>query len=76
MEVIIICCYMFLSSPFEEIMTGFDNINNSTTDSHIEAGSNLGRTVFNMMFAALGIIPLVWFILWCFHREPDWGYRE
>lgn len=72
---IIIALYMFLSSPFDDIVTSFENINATASDAHIESASSYGRTVFNMIFAGLAIVPMLWFIVWVFHREPDWGYR-
>jgi len=74
--VIIICLYLFLSSPFDTLMSNFDDIDSTLSDSHIEAGTSLNRTVFDMMFAGLILVPIIWFVLWCFSREPDWRYRE
>jgi hypothetical protein len=31
--------------------------------------------VFNMIFAGLGIVPMLWFIVMVFKTEPDWRYR-
>jgi len=72
---IVIVIYMVLSSPFDDIMTGFEDINNTNSDSEVEQGSNWGRTVFDLIFAILVLVPLVWFVFWCFHREPDWRDR-
>ena len=72
---IIIVLYIFLSSPVDDIITNFENINLTASDSHIESNSAIGRTVFDMIFAILGLVPVVWFVFWCFHREPDWGMR-
>jgi len=72
---VIITIYIFLSSPFDDIMTNFENIDLAASDSHIESTSGIGRTVFDMIFAVLGLVPVVWFIFWCFSREPDWRMR-
>lgn len=72
---VIIALFMFLSSPFDEMMTSFGNINSTGSDTEVDASISTGRTVFNMIFAGLAIIPMLWFIVWVFHREPDWGYR-
>jgi len=61
--------------PLDDIVTSFENINATASDAHIESASSYGRTVFNMIFAGLAIVPMLWFIVWVFHREPDWGYR-
>ena len=76
MEAIIICCYIFLSDPFDTLMDNFDDVNLTASDERIENNSVVSRTVFNMMFAALAIVPIIWFVLWCFSREPDWGFKE
>jgi len=72
---VVIILYMVLSSPFEDIMGSYDNINSTASDSHIEHGSSISRTVFDMIFAGLVIVPLVWFAFMCFYREPDWRDR-
>ena len=71
---IIFCLFLFLSTPFDEVMTGLDNVN-GTSDSQVEAGVNEGRLVFNIMFSVLALVPIIWFVLWVFHREPDWRYK-
>ena len=71
---IITILYIFLSSPFDDIMTDFEDINSTASDSQVESASSLGRTVFNMIFAGLGIVPIAWFIVEVFKTEPDWRY--
>ena len=72
---VLITIYIFLSSPFDDFVTSFEDLNLSASDSHIESNTGIGRTVFNMIFAILGLVPIVWFIFWCFSREPDWRVR-
>ena len=72
---VVFAAYIFISSPFDNMMTTFENLNDTVTDSHIEMGGGLCRTVFDMCFAALGLGPIIWFIYWIFHREPQWGYK-
>ena len=72
---IIFVAYIVISSPFDDIMTDFENINNTASDTGVERGTNMGRTVFDMVFAAAGLIPIIWFIVSVFAREPDWRYR-
>ena len=69
---VVILLYMFLSSPFDDMVTTFANINGSASDTHVEAAVTTSRTVFNIIFAALILVPIVWFITWVMHREPDW----
>lgn len=73
-EFIILAMFLFLSSPFDEVMTSFENINGST-DSEVEQGTTLNRTAFNVMFGILALIPPIWFMIWVFRREPDRGYK-
>ena len=73
---VLIVAYIVLSSPFASIMTDFDNLNLTNSDAEIESGTGYGQLVFDMVFAALAIVPLLWFIISCFNREPDWRYRE
>ena len=72
---VIITIYIFLSSPVDDIMSTFEDINLTASDSHIESNAGIGRTVFDMIFAVLGLVPVVWFVFWCFSREPDWRMR-
>jgi len=72
---IVIVIYIVLSSPFDDIMTDFENLNLTNSDTEVEGGSSYGRLVFDMIFALAVIIPMLWFIIWCFRREPDWGER-
>ena len=72
---VIIAMYIFVSSPFDTVYNSFENINQTVSDSHIEAGTSMGRTIFNMMFGVAGIIPIAWFVIRVFRREPDWGFK-
>ena len=72
---VIIALFLFLSSPFDDLMTNFEDIDSTGSDSHVEDASGYGRTVFNMIFAGLAIVPIIWFIAWVFRTEPDWRYR-
>jgi len=72
---IVVILYMVLSTPFNSIIGDFEDLNMSNSDSEVEAGSSQVGTVFNMVFAGLVLVPLIWFVFWCFHREPDWRDR-
>ena len=69
---IIFIMYMVLSTPFENIMTGLDT---SANMSQVSSGVTNGKWVFNLIFAGLAIVPVIWFIGWSFWREPDWRQR-
>lgn len=65
---LIIISYLVLSTPFEEMVAGFEGVSTSEVDSSVATA----RTVFNIIFAGLGIVPVFWFIVRTFMREPDW----
>lgn len=71
---IIIVLYITLSSPFDDFMTSMEDLNLSASDSHIEDNSALGRTVFDMVFAGLALVPALWIAVYLLRREPHWGY--
>ena len=73
-EFIILMMYIVISSPFDDMVTSFENINGST-DAKVEEGSANARTMFNMMFAGFALIPPIWFMIWVFVREPDRGFK-
>ena len=66
---------MVLSSPFDDMMSGLEDLNMTASDAKVEDASGWGRTVFDMIFAGFVLVPIIWFVVWVFHREPDWGYR-
>ena len=66
--------YLFLSSPFDDMVSNFENINQSASDTYVEETSSIVRIVFDMMFAGFAIVPIVWFIIEVFKREPDWRF--
>jgi hypothetical protein len=71
---VIIIAYVFISGPFEDFMSSFENINASASDSYVEDSVSYGRLVFDMSFAILLMGPVVWFIFDSLKREPDWRY--
>jgi len=69
---IVIILYMVISSPFDDIMTSFSDLDLANSDAEVESGINYGRIVFDIIFALAVLIPIIWFIFMCFSREPDW----
>jgi len=70
---IISLLYIFTSTPFTTIISEFmmlDAASHAVTQRTMDAVG----TVYLMMFVMLGGIPIVWFIMRVFQREPDWGY--
>lgn len=73
---VIIVMYLALSSPFDDVFTEFENLNMSASDTQVDYHTGNVRIVFDLCFALAGIIPIVWFIVWVFSREPDWRYYQ
>ena len=73
---IIIVTYIVISSPFEVMVSGFEDVNETASDSYVDFTSGVVRIVFNFCFALAGLIPIIWFIVWVFQREPDWRYYQ
>jgi len=63
--------YVVLANPFTWTAMALENVSNHSMVSY-EVG--LVGDVFNIMFALAAFIPIVWFVAWVFHREPDWRY--
>jgi len=73
---VVVVLYILLSDPFDTMMTSFENLNLSSSDAQVESASGLGRTVFDIAFVGLGIVPLLWFVVRVMRREPDWYWRQ
>lgn len=73
---IIVITYIVISSPFDKMVSPFEDLNMSASDAQLEVASGYAKTVFNMSFGMLAIFPTAWFIFWTFRREPDWGYNQ
>lgn len=69
---IIIACWLILSGPFEDIVSEFEDVNLSASDTHVEESTGWIRSVWDIFFAAMGVVPIIWFIMRCFMREPEW----
>ena len=72
---VVTAIYIFLSSPFDDVVTGFEDIDLTASDEHLESSGAMIRNVFDMMFVGLAAVPIVWFMVWVFRREPDWYER-
>jgi len=71
---IVVVLYIVLSSPFDDMMTAFEDTNITGSDTQVDAAGALGRTVFDLFFGGLVFAPIIYFIVWVFRREPDWRY--
>lgn len=73
---VVIAAYIFISSPFDDMVSGFEDVNLTSSDIEVENSASYIRIVFDMSFAILLLGPIVWFILSLLRREPDWRYRQ
>ena len=73
---ILFICYLVLSTPFANVVSGIENTNITGVDGHVDATGAMIRLAFDFSFALAGLIPTIWFIAWVMHREPDWRYRQ
>ena len=73
---IMIIIYLVISGVFDDFVTSFEDVNLTNSDAEIEQSGGVLRTVFNMSFAGLVIIPALWFIYLAFYREPDRRFRQ
>ena len=73
---VMIVIYLVISGVFDDFVTSFEDVNLTNSDAEIEQSGGVIRTVFNMSFAGLVIIPILWFIYFAFYREPDWRFRQ
>ena len=71
---IVVIFYIVLSSPFDDMMTAFEDANITGSDTQVDAAGSTNRIVFNLFFAGLVFAPILYFVVWVFHREPDWRY--
>jgi len=74
-EFTIVILYIVLSDPIASVLSAIANAAIASGVTQITSYYNEIKTVFTIVFAGLGLIPIVWFIFRMFSREPDWGYR-
>jgi hypothetical protein len=72
---VVIACYTFISGAFEDVISSVEDVNSTASDTEVESAGTTLRTVFDLMFAGLVLVPVIWFVYWVFSREPDWRYR-
>lgn len=73
---VIVVLFIVISGVFEDIVVGVEDVNATASDARVEVHGGYIRTVFNMIFALFALVPIIWFIAWAFHREPDWRFRQ
>lgn len=68
--------YTFLSVPINALFDGFDDASTGAAEGAYNWITPIIRSCFNLFFAGLAALPVTWFIVWCFSREPDWRYER
>lgn len=69
---VIFILWLILSTPFNDIATAFEDVNMTNSDAKVEESSGWAKAVWDIFFAGLGAIPIIWFIMRMMQREPDW----
>jgi len=69
---VIFILWLILSTPFNTITASFEDVNATASDAKVEETTGWIGTVWNIFFAGLGTIPIIWFIMRMMQREPDW----
>ena len=70
---IISSLYLFTSEPFHNVVTEISSID-AASDTNTQNTFTLIDTVYALMFVILAGVPLFWFIMRVFQRDPYWGY--
>ena len=68
--------YFILAAPLDAIFDGFDDIDSGEAVDEMDTYLPNIKTALNIFFALVIAIPIVGFIMWVYHREPDWGIRR
>ena len=72
----IICSiYIFISDPVSQINTGLSGLD-VASDSDTQNTYNMINIVFDFMFIVLTGVPIFWFIMRIFQRDPEWWYNQ
>ena len=69
---VLFIAYMVISTPFEEMVSGFEDAGGSDVEGRVTAQAGLARSFFKISMGLMVVIPGMWFIIWIFSREPDW----
>ena len=71
-----VSAYFLLSSPIDMIFDAFENADGSHAESKLSTYIPQYRTVLQIFFAIFLALPLTWFVIWVFHREPGLYYDK
>jgi len=71
---VIFMLWLILSSPFNTVVSSLEDVNMTKSDTRVEETTGWVRSAWDIFFAGLGSIPIIWFIMRMMQREPDWRY--
>lgn len=66
----VVLLYFVLSTPVNALYDGFGGADWAGAESQKAGYMGLIRGATTLFFSILITIPVVWFFLWVFHREP------
>lgn len=67
--------FVILSAPLTAIFDGFDNSRGEHADE-MDIYLPIIKTCLTIFFSIIIVTPIVGFIMWVYHREPDWGVKR
>jgi len=67
--------FVFTSTPFSVVMTELMDAD-ASSDAETQNTMSYVQTVYTIMFGILACVPVFWFVIRVFQREPDWGYNQ
>ena len=73
---LIIVLFFVISGPMTSMFDSFDDVDAGEASDEMNEFLPDIRGAFWMGIAIAIITPSVIFVLWIFHREPDWYYRR
>ena len=73
---IVIIAYFAISPFMTAFFDVFDDADVGLAEDEMSNILPTIETVFSMFFSMLASIPITWFIMWTFSREPRWDYER
>lgn len=74
--IVVFICYVFLSMPINTLFDAFDDADTGAAEGAYNWITPIVRSAFNLFFAGMAAVPVTWFIVWVFSREPEWRYER
>jgi len=74
-EFIVIISWIVVSSPMSSMIGALTNAGVSMGVTQMTFYQGLVNHVFDICMVLMALIPIIWFVVRMWSREPDWGYR-